>query len=120
MSTLVSQTFVALSIVMELIACSGANPSAEEAEEALAEGAEQKNNVVHSFRLQATQFDKKVSRRGLYPAPSLGQPWRMACTSHCPLPHPTRQAELILIPDLPHLLERLHEVRQDQTPGDQP
>ncbi|ORX36076.1 translationally-controlled tumor protein [Kockovaella imperatae] len=37
----------------------GANPSAEEAEEALENGAEQKNNVVHSFRLQATSFDKK-------------------------------------------------------------
>ncbi|CAK9786212.1 translationally controlled tumor-associated [Cutaneotrichosporon oleaginosum] len=37
----------------------GANPSAEEAEEALEAGAEQVNNVVHSFRLQSTQFDKK-------------------------------------------------------------
>jgi len=37
----------------------GANPSAEEQEEALEEGAEQKNNVVHSFRLQQTSFDKK-------------------------------------------------------------
>lgn len=39
----------------------GANPSAEEAEEALEAGAEQVNNVVHSFRLVSTQFDKKVS-----------------------------------------------------------
>ncbi|BEJ11173.1 hypothetical protein CspHIS471_0105950 [Cutaneotrichosporon sp. HIS471] len=37
----------------------GGNPSAEEAEEALEAGAEQVNNVVHSFRLQSTQFDKK-------------------------------------------------------------
>ncbi|KAJ7682757.1 translationally controlled tumor protein [Mycena polygramma] len=37
----------------------GANPSAEEQEEALEEGAQQVNNVVHSFRLQSTTFDKK-------------------------------------------------------------
>ena len=37
----------------------GANPSAEEADEALEEGATQINNVVYSFRLQSTQFDKK-------------------------------------------------------------
>ncbi|KAJ8086682.1 hypothetical protein PM082_005505 [Marasmius tenuissimus] len=37
----------------------GANPSAEEQEEALEEGAKQVNNVVHSFRLQSTAFDKK-------------------------------------------------------------
>ena len=37
----------------------GANASAEEAEEALDEGAEQVNNVVYSFRLQPTSFDKK-------------------------------------------------------------
>ncbi|WWC66509.1 uncharacterized protein I206_100411 [Kwoniella pini CBS 10737] len=37
----------------------GANPSAEEAEEALEAGASQVNNVVHSFRLQSTAFDKK-------------------------------------------------------------
>ncbi|WRT64266.1 uncharacterized protein IL334_001197 [Kwoniella shivajii] len=37
----------------------GGNPSAEEAEEALEAGASQVNNVVHSFRLQSTQFDKK-------------------------------------------------------------
>ncbi|KAJ8515054.1 hypothetical protein ONZ45_g7475 [Pleurotus djamor] len=37
----------------------GANPSAEEQEEALEEGASQVNNVVHSFRLQSTSFDKK-------------------------------------------------------------
>jgi len=37
----------------------GANPSSEEQEEALEEGAETVNNVVHSFRLQPTSFDKK-------------------------------------------------------------
>lgn len=37
----------------------GGNPSAEEQEEALADGAQQVNNVVHSFRLQRTTFDKK-------------------------------------------------------------
>ena len=37
----------------------GANPSAEEQEEALEDGATQVNNVVHSFRLQSTTFDKK-------------------------------------------------------------
>jgi len=37
----------------------GANPSAEEQEEQLEEGAVQVNNVVHSFRLQQTSFDKK-------------------------------------------------------------
>lgn len=39
----------------------GGNPSAEEVEEALADGAEQVNNVINSFRLQPTSFDKKVS-----------------------------------------------------------
>ncbi|KAH9077190.1 translationally controlled tumor-associated [Lactarius deliciosus] len=37
----------------------GANPSAEEQEDALEEGATQVNNVVYSFRLQSTTFDKK-------------------------------------------------------------
>ncbi|CAL1700699.1 unnamed protein product [Somion occarium] len=37
----------------------GANPSQEEQDEALEEGATQLNNVVYSFRLQSTQFDKK-------------------------------------------------------------
>jgi hypothetical protein len=37
----------------------GGNPSAEETEEALEDGATQVNNVIHSFRLQPTQFDKK-------------------------------------------------------------
>jgi len=38
----------------------GANPSAEGTDEALEEGAKQVNNVVHSFRLQPTSFDKKT------------------------------------------------------------
>ncbi|CAE7171731.1 unnamed protein product [Rhizoctonia solani] len=38
----------------------GANPSAEEADEGLDDGdTKQVNNVVHSFRLQQTSFDKK-------------------------------------------------------------
>ncbi len=37
----------------------GANASAEDAEEQLEEGAVQVNNVVSSFRLQSTSFDKK-------------------------------------------------------------
>ncbi|KAH8105851.1 translationally controlled tumor-associated [Cristinia sonorae] len=37
----------------------GANPSAEDQDEALEEGAVQVNNIVHSFRLQSTTFDKK-------------------------------------------------------------
>jgi len=37
----------------------GGNPSAEEAEEALEDGAIQVNNIAHSFRLQSTSFDKK-------------------------------------------------------------
>ncbi|TKA78186.1 Translationally-controlled tumor protein [Cryomyces minteri] len=37
----------------------GANPSAEEADEGLEEGQTQVIDVVHSFRLNETQFDKK-------------------------------------------------------------
>lgn len=37
----------------------GANPSAEEQEEALENGGETVNNIVHSFRLTPTSFDKK-------------------------------------------------------------
>ncbi|KZT12455.1 translationally controlled tumor-associated [Laetiporus sulphureus 93-53] len=37
----------------------GANPSSEEQEEAIEDGATQVNNIVYSFRLQSTQFDKK-------------------------------------------------------------
>ncbi|CAG8558648.1 9341_t:CDS:10 [Funneliformis mosseae] len=38
----------------------GANPSAEESEEALEEGSVKVNNVIHAFRLQETSFDKKA------------------------------------------------------------
>lgn len=37
----------------------GANASAEEQQEALEDGATTVNNIVHSFRLQSTSFDKK-------------------------------------------------------------
>ncbi|KAI5811801.1 Mss4-like protein [Pyronema omphalodes] len=37
----------------------GANASAEEASEELEDGQESVNNVVHSFRLSSTSFDKK-------------------------------------------------------------
>lgn len=37
----------------------GGNPSAEAGDEELEEGVEVVNNVVYSFRLQQTQFDKK-------------------------------------------------------------
>ncbi|KAF3940123.1 hypothetical protein ABW19_dt0209158 [Dactylella cylindrospora] len=37
----------------------GANASAEEAEESLEDGTINVNNVVYSFRLQSTSFDKK-------------------------------------------------------------
>ncbi|KAG9021093.1 hypothetical protein FS837_007584, partial [Tulasnella sp. UAMH 9824] len=49
----------ALIVVKEGDVDIGANPSAEEVEEALEDGAQQVNNVVHSFRLQSTSFDKK-------------------------------------------------------------
>jgi hypothetical protein len=39
----------------------GANPSAEDAEEGAEDGSVTVNNIVHSFRLQSTSFDKKVS-----------------------------------------------------------
>ncbi|KAJ8587406.1 putative translationally-controlled tumor protein [Rhizopogon salebrosus TDB-379] len=38
----------------------GANPSAEEMEEAVEGGASTVNNVVYSFRLQTTTYDKKT------------------------------------------------------------
>ncbi|KAG9127147.1 hypothetical protein FRC07_000474 [Ceratobasidium sp. 392] len=49
----------ALIIVKEGDVDIGANPSAEEQEEALESGATQVNNVVHSHRLEKTSFDKK-------------------------------------------------------------
>ncbi|KAF8845816.1 translationally controlled tumor-associated [Paxillus ammoniavirescens] len=36
----------------------GANPSAEEQEEGVDDGSKQVNNVIHSFRLQPTTFNK--------------------------------------------------------------
>lgn len=36
----------------------GANASAEEADEDLDDASQKVNNIVHSFRLQATSFDK--------------------------------------------------------------
>ena len=47
----------------EGLTITGGNPSAEEMEEALESGAQQVNNVVHSFRLSQTSFDKKVRYR---------------------------------------------------------
>jgi hypothetical protein len=38
----------------------GANASAEEQEETLEDGATTVNNIAHSFRLQATAYDKKA------------------------------------------------------------
>jgi Translationally controlled tumour protein len=46
-------------IISALSSSIGANPSAEEQEEGLEDGATTVNNVVHSFRLQQTTFDKK-------------------------------------------------------------
>jgi len=50
---------------------SGANPSAEEQAEALEDGAQTVNNVIHSFRLQPTTFDKKSYLTYLKVAPSV-------------------------------------------------
>lgn len=49
----------------------GANPSAEEAAEALESGATQVNNVVDSMRLQSTSFDKKSYQIYLKVGPSV-------------------------------------------------
>ncbi|KAH6914865.1 translationally-controlled tumor protein [Coprinopsis sp. MPI-PUGE-AT-0042] len=49
----------AMTVVKEGDVDIGANPSAEEQQEALEDGAAQVNNVVHSFRLQPTSFTKK-------------------------------------------------------------
>jgi hypothetical protein len=54
-----------------LIRCSdiGANASAEEADEGVEDQAIKVNNIVHSFRLQSTQYDKKqylVHLKGTY------------------------------------------------------
>jgi hypothetical protein len=42
------------------LADTGANASAEEADEGTEDGAVQVNNVVNSFRLSQTSFDKKT------------------------------------------------------------
>ncbi len=76
----------------------GGNPSAEEAEEALEAGASQINNVVHSFRLQTTTFDKKVRISAISPMFSL-------------LMHSFRSV-------LPHLPQRIHEDGQGSSAGD--
>lgn len=41
------------------LALLGSHRSAEEAEEALEDGEQRVNNIVHSFRLTETSFDKK-------------------------------------------------------------
>lgn len=51
----------------------GANASAEEAEDTLEEGSKQVNNVISSFRLQETSFDKKsylTYLKGMPPFPT--------------------------------------------------
>ena len=57
----------------------GANPSAEEQEESLEDGAISVNNIVHSFRLQATTFDKKsyLSYLKVRPTNTPYLPWTM-------------------------------------------
>jgi len=65
----------------------GANPSAEEADEALEEGAQQVIDVVHSFRLNETSFDKK------------------SYLSHLKSTPPSASSSLVssgLVPHLPH------------------
>lgn len=50
----------------------GANASAEEQDEALEDTSVKVNNIVHSFRLQSTQFDKKgylVYLKGMFISP---------------------------------------------------
>jgi Translationally controlled tumour protein len=57
----ISVSLFLLSVVLDSILeffFKGANPSAEEQDDALEDGSEQVNNVVHSFRLQTTSFDK--------------------------------------------------------------
>ncbi|GAA5996838.1 Tma19p [Rhodotorula paludigena] len=49
----------AMIVIKEGAIDTGANASAEEAEEALEEGEQRVNNIVHSFRLTETSFDKK-------------------------------------------------------------
>ena len=51
--------FLSLPLIQHLIFPLGANPSAEEQDESVEDGAKTVNNVVHSFRLQPSAFDKK-------------------------------------------------------------
>jgi len=51
----------------------GANASAEDAGDELEEGQKTVNNIVHSFRLNPTSFDKnsyKTYLKGMFPHPS--------------------------------------------------
>ena len=60
MWTLVCLKLTRLQIMaLILLICLGANPSETDGEDALEDGSEQVNDVAHSFRLQATTFDKK-------------------------------------------------------------
>jgi hypothetical protein len=57
----------------------GANASAEEADEGVEDQAVKVNNIVHSFRYQSTQFDKKsylTYLKGMLPTTSLKYPAR--------------------------------------------
>lgn len=59
----------------------GANASAEEAEEGVEDTSIKVNNIVHSFRYQSTQFDKKSYLTYLKGAfsrnlPHIPIPWR--------------------------------------------
>ena len=47
-----------LSISNAFVVDTGANASAEDGEEALDDAAQKVNNIIHSFRLQPTSFDK--------------------------------------------------------------
>lgn len=99
----------------------GANPSAEEQAEALENGAEQVINIVHSFRLSATSFDKKSYLTYL----------KVRIARHL---DSLTDADGILvavsIEEVDHSLTRfaspcfdltgLHEVCQDQARGEQP
>ena len=48
------------------MADTGANASAEEADEGVEDGAVQVNNVVNSFRLNQTSFDKNARKNSAH------------------------------------------------------
>lgn len=55
----------------------GANPSAEEAEEGADDAAETVIDIVHSFRLNETSFDKKsylIHLKGMFERPRARSP----------------------------------------------